>query len=199
MSLAWFERKFDFGFPVEHFDAILERLRGTPARLEEKVGVSVSIAPSSAAATSRSSPALPRRIPPEVLTRRPGESWSMQEHAGHLLDLDALHYARLDDYESGAEDLRSADLKNRKTWEARHNDRAIEEILAAFRRERARLVERFERWPRERLGQSALHPRLRQPMRVVDHAFFIAEHDDHHLAAIQALLVRFTPRPASEQ
>lgn len=179
MPLAWFERKFDFDFPVEHFDSILERLRGTPARLEEKLGLI-------------SAGAAPRRIPPEVLTRRPGEAWSIQEHAGHLLDLDALHYARLDDYEARAKVLRPADLQNRRTWEARHNKQRIEQIVSAFRRERARLLERLERWPRERLGQSALHPRLRQPMRIVDHAFFIAEHDDHHLAAMEALLRRFS-------
>jgi len=35
---------------------------------------------------------------------------------------------------------------------------------------------------------SALHPRLQTPMRLIDHLFFIAEHDDHHLAKIGMLL-----------
>jgi uncharacterized damage-inducible protein DinB len=189
MSLAWFDRKFDFHFPVELFDAILERLRGTPARLEEKLGVSASGVVSSLSTSNARSPS------PDLLTRRPGEAWSIQEHAGHLLDLDRLHLARLDDYAAGAEALRPADLQNRPTWEGRYNERPLAEILGSFRRERARLVERFDGWPRHRLAQTALHPRLRQPMRVVDHAFFIAEHDDHHLAAIQSLLRRFTQSP----
>jgi hypothetical protein len=33
-----------------------------------------------------------------------------------------------------------------------------------------------------------MHPRLKQPMRLVDHLFFVAEHDDHHLALIRELL-----------
>ena len=36
--------------------------------------------------------------------------------------------------------------------------------------------------------RTALHPRLGLPMRAVDHAFFVAEHDDHHLARITELL-----------
>src|SRR5258706_8489668 len=33
----WFERKFDFTFPVEQHPNLCARLRGTPARLEEIV------------------------------------------------------------------------------------------------------------------------------------------------------------------
>jgi len=31
----WFERKFEFSFPVELLSNLCARLRGTPARLEE--------------------------------------------------------------------------------------------------------------------------------------------------------------------
>jgi hypothetical protein len=33
-----------------------------------------------------------------------------------------------------------------------------------------------------------LHPRLKVPMRLVDHLCFVAEHDDHHLARLWALV-----------
>ena len=33
----WFEREFDFNLPIEAFPAVVERLRGTPARLDEMV------------------------------------------------------------------------------------------------------------------------------------------------------------------
>jgi hypothetical protein len=36
-----------------------------------------------------------------------------------------------------------------------------------------------------------VHPRLQQPMRVVDMAFFVAEHDDHHLARMTQLARMF--------
>jgi len=32
--------------------------------------------------------------------------------------------------------------------------------------------------------KSALHPRLKTPMRTMDLFLFVAEHDDHHLARI---------------
>jgi hypothetical protein len=33
-----------------------------------------------------------------------------------------------------------------------------------------------------------LHPRLKQPMRLVDHLYFVAEHDDYHLARIWEMI-----------
>ena len=169
MPSLWFARTFSFVVPVELYPNVLERLRGTPARLEERLA------------------ALPRA----ALTQRDGERWSMQEHAGHLLDLEALELQRLDDYDAGREMLTPADLENRKTHEARHNERPLAEILRAFRAERMELVRRFEALGTEGAGRTALHPRLKQPMRVIDLAFFTAEHDDHHLAHISELIRLF--------
>src|ERR1700690_1474155 len=64
----WFERKFEFSFPVELHPNLLARLRGTPARLEEILH-------------GRSH---------QTLIRKPEQKWSAQEHAGHLLDLEPL-------------------------------------------------------------------------------------------------------------
>jgi len=163
---SWFERKFEFTFPVERYPNICVRLRGTPARLEEML----------------------RDVPREVLTRRPGEKWSAQEHAGHLLDLEPLWLARVDDFLRGGDTLTAADLTNRKTHDAGHNARVAAEILASFREARWQLLQRVGRLPAEALGHSMLHPRLKQPMRLVDHLFFAAEHDDHHLAVIWDLI-----------
>ena len=38
------------------------------------------------------------------------------------------------------------------------------------------------------LERSARHPRLGTAMRIVDLAFFVAEHDDHHMARMRELL-----------
>jgi len=40
--------------------------------------------------------------------------------------------------------------------------------------------------PDELVERSAFHPRLKKPMRIIDLAFFVAEHDDYHLAKITA-------------
>jgi uncharacterized damage-inducible protein DinB len=160
----WFGRKFDFTFPVEQHPNLCVRLRGTPARLEELV----------------------RGADRDVLVRKPGENgkWSAQEHAGHLLDLEPLWMARVDDYLTEAAQLTVADLNNRKTFAAQHNLRPIDDILAEFRSARSRLVSRVETIDPAIFARASLHPRLKTPMRLVDHLYFVAEHDDHHLTYI---------------
>ena len=155
----WFDRKFELGLGPEPAPELLDRLRQTPDRLADAV----------------------RGLPPEVLTRKPDGKWSIQENAGHLLDLEPLWEQRLDDYDAGATELHPADLENRKTHEAHHNDSPISNILAEFSAVRGRIVDRLARMNDADLARTALHPRLQQPMSVVDLCFFVAEHDDHHL------------------
>ena len=163
----WFERKFEFSFRVELLPNLSARLRGTPARLEEAL----------------------RGRSHKILIGKPQEKWSAQEHAGHLLDLEPLWLARVGDYVAASEQLTEADLKNRKTDEANHNARPLEQILADFRAARERLLKRVDELDASLFASRAiLHPRLKTPMRLVDHLYFVAEHDDHHLARIWELL-----------
>ncbi len=161
----WVERKFTFDYPIGIFPCVVERMRGTPARLEEII----------------------RQSPPAILTRRFDGGWSIQEHAGHLWDMEALWEQRLNDFRSGAAVLTAADMTNRKTHEANHNATPIHKILEEFRKARRNLVSQLEALTDEEVGRSALHPRLNIPMRVVDWCYFMAEHDDHHIARIVAL------------
>jgi hypothetical protein len=64
----------------------------------------------------------------------------------------------------------------------------LADILADFRKARLRLVDRVAELEPELFARSMLHPRLKQPMRLVDHLYFVAEHDDHHLAKIWDLI-----------
>jgi uncharacterized damage-inducible protein DinB len=121
----WTRRRFEFNFPVELYPEILERLRGTPTRLEDRL----------------------RRVPGRMLIRKEGDSWSIREHAGHLLDLEPLFMGRLDDFECGAAVLRPADMENKKTYEARHNEKQLDTILKALRSARESIVE-LESQPR---------------------------------------------------
>ena len=116
-------------------------------------------------------------------------------NAGHLLDLESLWDQRLDDYDAGAPTLHPADLENRKTHEAAHNERPISDILADFSTVRLAIVERLARMSPAELSRTALHPRLRQPMSVVDLCFFVAEHDDHHLRTIAEIRSRWPATP----
>ena len=165
---TWFDRHFELGLPAEAFPDVLERVRGTPARLEERLA----------------------GLGPEVLVLRLEGAWSIQENVGHLVDLEPLWAGRLDDLIAGAERLRDADLENRRTHEAGHNDRQVDALLSEFRAERTAIVARLEALSVDNLTTTALHPRLEQPMSVVDLFFFVAEHDDHHLARISEILRR---------
>ncbi len=165
--MRWVEREFEFNLPVGVFPCVVERLRGTPARLEE----------------------LTRGLTRETLTAKGlAGAWSIQEQVGHLVDLDELHEARLEDYALHHSTLRAADMTNRKTEEARHNDARLEDLLAAFRAARLGFVRRLEAMTEAEVAASALHPRLRKQMRVIDLAYFVAEHDDHHLASVTEIL-----------
>ena len=118
------------------------------------------------------------------------------EQVGHLTDLEPLWLGRLDDFQSGLEVLHAVDLENRATWDADHNSCTVEAHLSDFRSLRQELVARATSMASERPLVWALHPRFKQPMTVVDLAFFVAEHDDHHLAAITELIGRFSPGAA---
>ena len=169
-EINWFDREFPFDLPMEMFPYIVERLRGTPARLEERV----------------------QSLPSEILTRRDGEAWSIQENTGHLWDLEPLWAGRLDDLLAGEKRLRPADLQNRKTHEANHNANSIDTLLKSFRTEREDFVTRLDKLNEADVVWSALHPRLEQSMSVVDLIFFTAEHDNHHLTEISRLIRKFT-------
>jgi uncharacterized damage-inducible protein DinB len=162
---VWFDRKFTLGLPPEALPDILERLRGTPLRLGERVA----------------------GLSPSVLAQRTDGRWSIQENAGHLADLEHLWLGRLDDFAQGAATLRPADLQNRATWDAGHNARPLGDVLEAFRGLRAEFLRRVEALTPAQLTLAAAHPRLGQPMTAVDLCFFVAEHDDHHLATITQL------------
>jgi uncharacterized damage-inducible protein DinB len=162
----WFERKFPFPIPAQLLPNVLARLRGTPARVEETF----------------------RGRPRELLIAHAAGRWSAQEHAGHLLDLEPLWLARVDDYVAAKDQLTAADLTNRKTHEANHNSRPVEQILAEFRSARKTLLKRVDELQMPSSLRVIPHPRLGAAMGLIDHLYFVAEHDDHHLAAISELL-----------
>ena len=64
----------------------------------------------------------------------------------------------------------------------------LADLLAKFRVAREANVRRLESYDDTFIQRTSLHPRLEQPMRVMDLMFFVAEHDDHHLATISQLL-----------
>ncbi|HEX5884664.1 MAG TPA: DinB family protein [Pyrinomonadaceae bacterium] len=171
--IKWTDRRFNFDFPAGLYPEVIERIRGTPARLEELLA----------------------GLSSETLTTQADGRWSMQENAGHLLDLESLVSQRIDEYLAGNSALHAADMSNRKTYEASHNNVPVTTILNAFRTARHDIVHRLERLDAGVFERAALHPRLNVQMRLVDMLFFQAEHDDYHLARISELKKLLWERP----
>ena len=161
----WIDRKFTFDFHDGWIYNILERLRGTEARIREMTS----------------------HISNEKLELKTGK-WSIKEHIGHLSDLEELHSGRLDDFIQRKKNLRPADMNNTKTNEAAHNTKKVEDLISEFATKRKGLVSMFEKLDDETQHFKSMHPRLFIHMRPVDVAYFTAEHDDHHLATIRELL-----------
>lgn len=162
----WFDRSFNFENNQNVFPSILERLSGTPIRLEEKV----------------------KEVPENILTFSTDNTWTIKENIGHLIDLEPLWQARLDDIINGQIELRPIDLQNSKTHLADHNTTWLQELLTEFRKIRGKTIKTLQSINEETVFKSALHPRLKTPMRTMDLFLFVAEHDDHHLARITELL-----------
>ncbi len=167
-KLPWIDRTFSFPDDVRTYPDVIERFRGTPARIEDRV----------------------RSVPREALTRTDG-GWTILQNIGHLLDLEPLWDGRLDDYLAGRPELRPADMTNLKTREAGHNEKQLADLLAEFRRERTRQAVKLDTLAEPDFSRVSIHPRLKMPLRLVDAVAFVCAHDDYHLARIGELIRKF--------
>ena len=164
--IRWVDRVFNFEFSASHYPALVERITGTPARLEEILS----------------------GLDKDLLLRRDGSSWSIQEHAGHLIDVEELHEKRLKQFFANMNILLPADMSNKKTYLEEYNSKEIKDILSKFREVRSHFIEKLADADDYTITRAARHPRLNKDMRLVDMIYFMAEHDDHHLAIIRSLI-----------
>jgi uncharacterized damage-inducible protein DinB len=171
-QVKWFDRSFNFNNDQNIFPSLIERLMGTPARLEEKLIT----------------------IPPDLLISRINNTWSIKENIGHLIDLEPLWQGRFEDIKNGEPELRPTDLSNRKTDLENHNSKPIDDLLKRFRTIRNQTLFMLQDIDEQTILKSALHPRLKTPMRTMDLFLFVAEHDDHHLARITEISKYLFPR-----
>lgn len=161
----WFERRFHFDYPPGLFPVIFSRLEGSIFRLYSLLS----------------------NADDELCSQSAG-GWSVKEHVGHLYDLEDLWWKRLQDFRQNRAVLTAADLNNQKTKEASHNEQSLERLLELFSAERQRVLEEVYGFDEEMLTRVSVHPRLNQPMRLIDALYFVAEHDDHHISALSSLL-----------
>jgi uncharacterized damage-inducible protein DinB len=164
--MNWNERTFVFGRTSEEFVPLLNRLSSTHERIADLV----------------------KNAPDDVLSVKPGGKWSVKEHVGHLLVMESLWIARLDDLVMGRETMRPWNGTNSDTDDANFNLQHMNKILSEFNMVRSALVDYVSTLENDATRLSAWHERLRSRLTLADHLWFVAEHDDHHLSKIQSLL-----------
>jgi hypothetical protein len=167
----WTQRVFELQRPLSEAPNLISRLAGAPARLEDAI----------------------LGIEEQIVRRKPKcedglLAWAALDHAGHLADLEDLHFSRVKEILAGAETLTPADMENKKTEAAQHNRQPIGKVLQRFRLERSTFANFLRTLEPMDFGRSAKHPRLGTTLRIIDLCEFCAEHDDHHLAKIHELI-----------
>lgn len=161
----WFDRVFPSIEDNGLLPGIIERLEGTPARLKEKV----------------------RGLKDNTAAKHADDKWSIKKEIGHLTDLEPLWYERLNQVIADDPNMKVADPANRKTHETPHDEKTFDQLIAEFKTERQKFVSKLQSLQEADLVKTSLHPRLKTPMKVIDLAYFVAEHDDHHLAQMTTL------------
>lgn len=159
---AWFDHKFNLGINQGWTQNIMTRIKDCEIRISHHCA----------------------SITDKKLSIRSGSKWSIKEHIGHLIDLEQLWINRFLQFEKLYPELVAADLSNKKTEDANHNNNSLEELLKEFRVERQELIDTFNGLSEKAHNHSSYHPRLGVKLQPVDLLFFIAEHDNHHITSI---------------
>jgi hypothetical protein len=159
--MKWFDRQFTFGQPAAMLPIYLERLEGTIYRIEARV----------------------KGVPDETLSYQPDGKWSIKQHIGHLGEMDALSYRRVDEMIQGVSTITPGSFDG-----GTYHTHPIADVLHFFRNNRLRNLARYRTLDEEALAKASLHPRLRTKMTPIDMAMFDADHDDHHLVIIHEIL-----------
>ena len=160
--LTWVDRKFHLDIPPGWIHNVMSRLAGTEARLSQ----------------------ITQGLTDLQTHFKPDGKWSIKEHIGHLGDLEDLHLQRLSDFKEHRPQLSAWDVTNAATDSADHNEREINDLVDTFYKKRKRFIELLQTLDDETQMFQSQHPRLKIPMKPVDMATFIAEHDDHHIASM---------------
>ena len=164
--MKWFDRKFDFSFTTDQYTAVYERLKQAPDTLRQLI----------------------LNISEDTLVHKPDDKWSVKEHTGHLSVLEPIWRIRFGDILESKLVLTPADLSNRATTEAGFNSYSISSLLDKFAGERNTTLSLLNGIDVLDGSKTSLHPRLQQPMRVIDLVYFVAEHDDHHISVIREMI-----------
>lgn len=164
--MKWLERTWQFPINGIEYLVLIQKLKNTASIIIE----------------------LTHGLQEEQTKRKVNNKWSINEHAGHLLTIESLWIARLDDFVMGHSALRPWNGTNADTDAANFNRQRLGKILEDFddiRTVHAEMLSKFEDKCSE---MQARIERLNTTMNLRDHIWFMTEHDEHHINAIQQLI-----------
>jgi len=164
-TAKWFDRKFLFDLGPDDYGTIYDRLQSTPDRVRTLVS----------------------GLPLDRLDLKPEGGWSIKEHTAHLSIMEPVWRIRFHDIQDGKPVLSAADLTNRATTEGNFNAKDISVLLDVFQKERNTTLALLDKLDMLDESRTSLHPRLNQQMRMIDLAYFVAEHDEHHIQRIREI------------
>ena len=165
-TAKWIDRKFNFEESSLERQLLVNRLQATGNRIRKILAA----------------------VPEVKMELRNDGKWSIKENVGHLIDLEDLHLNRLRELKDGKTTLTPADLKNADTESAAHDSVKIRILISSLESRRSDFVEFLSGLSEPELAHEALHERLGIMMKPMELAYFVAEHDDHHINIIKGII-----------
>jgi uncharacterized damage-inducible protein DinB len=123
-----------------------------------------------------------------LLVKRLSGKWSIQEHVGHLLAIESLWIARLDDFVLKHDVLRPWNGHNNDVEQARFNEQNMKVMLRDLLEIRSSMVDFSTELIQDGREYKVWHQRLNRHFTLGDQLAFIQEHDRHHLQIIRHLI-----------
>jgi uncharacterized damage-inducible protein DinB len=121
----------------------------------------------------------------ECLTKTDGNNWSPLEHAGHLLAMESLWIARIDDFVLNHPTLRAWNGDNRDVRLAKFNQQNCRAICRDFNQTRLAIVDYVRKLVESESSFQSHEPQWERTFTLNDHLAYMHEHDKHHLQTIQ--------------
>jgi uncharacterized damage-inducible protein DinB len=162
----WLDRNWVDWHQTVHSESVLAELRQFPSILID----------------------LLQHVDPTMLVNKKADKWSIQEHVGHLLAVESLWIARLDDFVLNHDFLRPWNGHNNDVEQARFNEQKLKVILRDFLEIRTSMLDFSEDLIQDGREYKVWHQRLNRDFTLCDQLAFIHEHDKHHLQIIQHLI-----------
>ncbi|WP_020533251.1 DinB family protein [Flexithrix dorotheae] len=159
-QIGWFERQFEFPGNQNIFPSLLERLEGTSIRLRVKT----------------------LKISDSIQVIRPEGKWSIMENIRHLLEMELVWQKFISSILKGKRIINLSNTKSPASPQL--NNENVDHLLIQFADQRRITLETISKLKNDKIFKNAFYTPLQRPLSILDLAYYMAEHDDHHLARI---------------